>query len=115
MSVSRPPSAYPLAFPEALASEGILPICCLRLAPAQQAESKQRVTSFLITGFESVGWCFLPGLVGMHPGRSCKRPPLSFAFWQKLFSLIWLGCTHDRSDTPSMSAIHRLMLDGMTE
>ena len=56
-----------------------------------------------------------PGLVGMHAGRNCNRPPLSVAFWLQPISLIGLGCTHDSADTASMNAIHKLVLDGMTE
>jgi hypothetical protein len=81
LSISRPTSAYPLAFPKAFASWSIPPICCLRLAPTQFPESKQRVTSFRITVIKSLGRCFLPGLMGVHTGRKRKRKrlPLSFA------------------------------------
>jgi hypothetical protein len=103
LSISRPMSAYPLAFPKAFASWSIPPICCLRLAPTQFPESKQRVTSFQITVIESLGRCFLPGFVGVHTGRERKRPPPILCLLAPACSLIWLGSTHDSSDTASLA------------
>jgi hypothetical protein len=41
--------------------------------------------------------------------------PISFAFWLQPDSLIWLVSNHDSSRYTFAFAIHRFMLDGMTE
>ena len=112
MSVSRPTSAYSLAFPKAFASWSIPPICCLRLAPTQFPESKQRVTSFRITVIESLGRCFLPGLMGVHTGRNRKRPPRYPLPFGSSLQPDWAGFNSRQFRHSFAGAIPRLMLGG---
>src|SRR5207237_84827 len=77
--VTVPPSAYPLAFPEAFASETILPPFLIRLTPAPLVHTRVSYQGESRRGSYSVPGYRLPLRVGSH----CSPGYLWDAVWIK--------------------------------